>query len=274
MAAHPTRPPGGAPAEAAVTDDAPVPTGLDHLSRQQRQELLALLAERDRRDARGLFDHLFPDAPHMWRGETFHGRDRYPKHMEFFAATATATYVAFMAANRVGKTVTGGYFTAAAATGRYPPWWTGRRWDRPVRIWAAGKSNATVRTILQTKLLGRTVHEGARKSVDGTGIVPGDSIGRITWKAGLTDAVDTVRIRHLSGRWSVIDFKSYEQGRGAFEGAEQDIIWLDEEPPIDIWNECAVRVMTTGGVLIGTFTPLDGITDTVLLFLPGARPDA
>ena len=28
-------------------------------------------------------------------------------------------------------------------TGRYPPWWEGRRFSGPVRAWAAGKTNET-----------------------------------------------------------------------------------------------------------------------------------
>ena len=30
------------------------------------------------------------------------------------------------------------------------------------------------------------------------------------------------------------------QGRGSFEGTEQHVIWLDEEPPMDVYGECLI----------------------------------
>ena len=58
-------------------------------------------------------------------------------------------------------------------------------------------------------------------------------------------------------------FKSYNQGRRSFEGVEQDVIWLDEEPPADIYGECLIRTMTTGGIIMITFTPLLGRSEVV-----------
>ena len=43
-----------------------------------------------------------------------------------------------MAANRVGKTYCGAVETAYHLTGNYPTWWKGRKFNKPVRIWAAG----------------------------------------------------------------------------------------------------------------------------------------
>jgi phage terminase large subunit-like protein len=60
--------------------------------------------------------------------------------------------------------------------------------------------------------------------------------------------------------------KSYEQGRGSFEGTSQHVIWLDEECPMDVYGECLIRLMTTQGVLLLTFTPLEGMSETVLQF--------
>jgi phage terminase large subunit-like protein len=69
----------------------------------------------------------------------------------------------------------------------------------------------------------------------------------------------------------VLGVKSYQQGRRSFEGTEQDLIWLDEEPPLDIYTECLVRTMTTDGLVMLTFTPLEGMSEVVLSFLPGGR---
>ncbi len=40
---------------------------------------------------------------------------------------------------------------------------------------------------------------------------------------------------------------------------------------MDIYSECLLRTMTTNGVIILTFTPLQGLTELVLSFLPGGR---
>ena len=44
-------------------------------------------------------------------------------------------------------------------------------------------------------------------------------------------------------------------------------IWLDEEPPQLIYNECLMRILTTNGLIMLTFTPLQGTTPLVKSFL-------
>lgn len=198
-------------------------------------------------------------------------RDLYPKHMRFFEAGAEHRERLFMAANRIGKTEgAGGYETALHLTGQYPEWWKGRRFDRPISAWMAGKTNETTRDILQAKMFGRITYEGRQKMVSGTGLVPHATIGSLAWKRG-SDLIDTIDIKHTSGGYSVLGLKSYEQGRGSFEGTEQDLIWLDEEPSLAIYAECLIRTMTTNGIILLTFTPLEGMSDVVLEFLPGGR---
>ncbi|GEM_PF-2928761 len=58
-------------------------------------------------------------------------------------------------------------------------------------------------------------------------------------------------------------FKSYDQGFEAFQGDDVDIIWLDEEPPKEIWDECKMRLIDRSGRLILTMTSLKGITNLV-----------
>ena len=50
-------------------------------------------------------------------------------------------------------------------------------------------------------------------------------------------------------------------GREKFQGAGKRLIWFDEEPPHDIWEECFVR--SEAGVpldIILTMTPVNGMT--------------
>lgn len=203
----------------------------------------------------------------------FFARDYYQKHLEFFRLGATYRARTFMAGNRVGKTLSGGGFeTACHLTGQYPHWWEGRRFRHPIRAWACGKTNETTRDIVQTTLLGDVEYHGSRKLVDGSGVIPKECIGvgagQVTWKQGVADLIDTIRIRHTSGGWSKLGLKSYQQGRGSFEGTAQHVIWDDEEPPMDVYGEQIIRTATTKGILMLTFTPLEGMSEVVQQFLP------
>lgn len=235
---------------------------LDDLPEETRQ---ALLREAKQQLARQRLHDYYPDKGPL-------RRELYPKHLEFFRAGAEFRERCFMAANRIGKTEgAGGYETALHLTGLYPDWWEGCRFIEPVKFWAAGKTNETTRDIVQAKLFGSITFDGPRKVVTGTGLIPGEHIGAIAWKQGVQDLIDTVKVKHVTGGWSTLGLKSYQQGRGAFEGTEQDGIWLDEEPPIEIYGECLIRTATTDGLIYITFTPLDGMTPTAMSFLPGGK---
>ena len=58
----------------------------------------------------------------------------YARQAEFHAAGATNRERLFMAGNQLGKTRAGGAEWAMHLTGRYPDWWTGKMFDRPVRL--------------------------------------------------------------------------------------------------------------------------------------------
>ena len=239
------------------------------------ERALLIARELERRQTQERFYHFFPDETHEWRGETYHARRLYQKAMEFFAASRTFRESCMMAANRTGKTVCGGYALACHVTGHYPDWWPGRRFSGPIRAWASGKTNETTKDIVQTELLGPVIADGARRSVSGTGMIPGEYLGPMRWKQGVADLCDTIKVKHKSGGWSSLGFKAYHQGRGAFEGTAQHVIWLDEEPPMEVYTECLTRTATTDGLLMATFTPLEGMSSVAMMFLPDEmRPDA
>lgn len=187
----------------------------------------------------------------------------YDKQRAFYDAGIRYRERLLMAGNQVGKTEAGAYETAVHLTGEYPEWWLGRRWDRPTRGWAAGESSSVVRDVQQKKLIGEPGVEAAK----GTGFIPRDAIIDTSLARGITDALDTVMVKHISGGTSVLKFKSYEQGRTKFQGDGIDFGWCDEEPPHDIYSETLTRTNATGGMLFTTFTPLKGMTDVVGLFL-------
>lgn len=195
-------------------------------------------------------------------------RELYPRHLEFFAAGATRRERGFLAANRIGKSEgVGAYELTLHMTARYPAWWVGRRFRKPVNCWAAGDTSKTTRDILQRILLGPVGEFG-------TGMIPADCLLRTTTKPGIADCIESIFVRHSSGGISELTLKSYDQQREAFQGTNKDIIWLDEECDREIYVECLLRTMNTGGLVMVTFTPLLGVTEIVKDFLAAKADDS
>ena len=184
--------------------------------------------------------------------------------MEHFKAGADYRERLFIAANRVGKTVAGGYETVLHLTGDYPEWWPGRTFNHSISAWAAGDTNETVRDIIQLELFGPITDIG-------TGLIPAKLIEGYTKRTGVPDAIQTAGVKHVDGTISKIGLKSYDQKRKSFQGTAKEVIWLDEESSMEIYTECLLRTMTTEGLIILTFTPLLGISDVVKAFLPGGK---
>lgn len=184
----------------------------------------------------------------------------YTKQIEFHAAGTTARERLLMAGNQLGKTLAGGFEAAMHATGRYPEWWPGRRFDKPTIGWACGVTGEVVRDTVQRVLVGRTGETG-------TGAVPKDAIAELVAARGIPDLLDTIRVRHVSGGVSVIGLKTYASGREKFQGETLSWVWLDEECPADIYTEALTRTNVGNGPVWMTFTPLQGVSTVVKRFL-------
>lgn len=190
--------------------------------------------------------------------------EAYDKQLEFYKRGAGHRERLLMAANQVGKTYCGSREVAMHATGRYPDWWPGHRFDRPVNIWAGSDTGETTRDTVQTNLIG----PAADREMWGTAAIPQDAILETKMRQGVADAIDTVVVRHVSGGNSLIGFKSYDQKRQKWQGTKKDLIWLDEEPPMDIYMEALTRTNAVeDGRVMMTFTPLLGMSDVVHMFL-------
>lgn len=213
--------------------------------------------------------HKFGGKDNWFTGE--YSIETLPKHREFFKATNKYNEVMFLAGNRVGKTIAGAYTTTCWATGEYPDWWEGRVFEKPVNLWVVGKDARSTRDTLQKELLGPVGEWG-------TGMIPARNIGKSFALQGTPQAIDIVKIKSAFGGWSEIGFKNYQQDIGSFMGTARDAVWGDEEMPILIYNECNIRTATTNGVMLLTFTPLDGLTPLVVNFckratyLVGSKP--
>ena len=187
-------------------------------------------------------------------------RTGYLKHLDFFSAGKRYKERLFMAANRVGKSEAGAYEMTCHLTGLYPAWWEGRKFATPVEAWAVGTNSQTTRDIVQAKLLGSV-------QMPGTGMIPAHLIVSTISSRGLPGALEGAVIKHASGGTSLLGLKTYEQGRQSFEGTSKHIIWCDEEPPADCYTEMLYRTVTTKGIVMVTFTPLQGMSEVVKGFL-------
>lgn len=187
----------------------------------------------------------------------------YSKQKEFHAAGAIHRERLFMAGNQLGKTVAGSNEWAMHLTGKYPDWWEGRRFDLPVRLWAAGETRVSTRDTVQKLLVG----EPEKEEEWGTGAIPAADL--IDWSRamGVANALDSVTVKHISGGTSTLLFKAYEQGRAKWQGDTLHGVWFDEEPPQDIYTEGLTRTNATGGIVMLTFTPLKGMSNVVQMFL-------
>ncbi len=170
-----------------------------------------------------------------------------------------------MCANRVGKTLCGKAEVAYHATGQYPKWWVGKRFNHPVLIWACGSSAPKVRNTLQDGLIGKPSDPDSF----GTGFISLKYLDRkrATKKMNVPNAFDSIEVRHASGGWSTLVFKAYEQGQEAFKSESVDVILLDEEPKQTIMTQCMTRQVDNDGILFMTFTPEQGMTEIVTQFL-------
>jgi phage terminase large subunit-like protein len=244
------------------------PGNLAKLSGEEKAMVLEHLA-REVAKSKEKFARYFPDHDITdGQGQVlFHHRGHYQKHIAFFAAGATYPERLFMAANRVGKTEAGAYETVCHATGRYPDWWEGKRFDHPIEAWACGTNSETLRDIVQSKLFGPWANVQQGNPLVG-GMMPVEHIlHHVRRPHGLPGSLETVWIRHVSGGTSTIGLKMYEQGRKSFEGTAKHLIWDDEEPDEGIYTEQLFRTATTKGIVMVTFTPLQGMSAVVKGFV-------
>lgn len=73
---------------------------------------------------------------------------------------------------------------------------------------------------------------------------------------------------------SFIELMSYDQALEKFAGTSRHFVHFDEEPPEDIFNECKMRLLDTGGPWFMTMTPVEGMTWVYdKLYEPGISGD-
>lgn len=227
-------------------------------ARARKLALLQALEEKKRRET-------------TYRYRSF-GNKLYPFQREMIRASKDYSQVMLMAANRVGKTMTGTYIDAIHALGHYPDWWDGHTFDHGPLIWLLGYSGEKCRDLLQTPIFGRRVEN---QWMDG--LIPPEYILEHESMTGTPNAMRTVYVRHGGGgdvqyRTSKVQFWSYSQGQHALMGDSVDWYHIDEEPRDQtIFPQVLTRTATgdngQGGRGILTFTPENGRTELVVQFM-------
>jgi len=84
-------------------------------------------------------------------------------------------------------------------------------------------------------------------------------------KGGFTEGV------LVAPNGSQIIFRNYAQDPSTIEGGEIDVAWCDELVPLDVLETLRFRLLDRNGVLITTFTPIEGYSPTVKDYLQGAK---
>lgn len=238
---------------------------------KERKYLETLIKEKEKRDLCLLYS-LFPTKDRQLSDKVVaYGINKYKKHQNFFEIGNKVLVRVFRAGNRCGKSWAGAYELSCHLTGIYPEWWKGRRYDRPVKAWAASTTAIKTRDIIQFTLCGSPDSPHLR-------FIPEHLTLECTPKHGTPKAFNDVYVRHISGGISVVTFKDYKQERQAFEGTTIDVVWLDEEAPKDIFDESRARIMNPSGladapngILFLTFTPLQGLTPLIQYLMQEAK---
>lgn len=116
--------------------------------------------------------------------------------------------------------------------------------EKRLKIWVCGETFADSVAIQQNKI---------------NSMMPKRRI-----KYGTYDDINGFTNRKLMlDNGTLYTFKSYDQGRTAFQSDDIDVIWCDEEPPNDIIKEMKMRLVDRNGLLIISMTSLKGITDLI-----------
>jgi phage terminase large subunit-like protein len=195
----------------------------------------------------------------------------YPSQMKCFEAGARVHQRLLYGGNQVGKTFTAACEVAWHLTGDYPKWFRGRRFNKPVRTWVVGPTGQLVRDGVQRQLC-------SRGGEFGTGSVPLATFARPpVMVPGGTGAIDTLFVTHRTD--GVVDgvseltFKSFEMRREKLQSESVHLIWVDEQPSEELYSELYARTTATDGIIIVTYTPIEGAGALTHRFLKEPSPD-
>lgn len=221
-------------------DSSRVDTALHELSRVSSTDALAILHAIDRKRREEHYIRYFTP---------------YPAQAKILSEFKNQKIFGILGGNRSGKTELGAFIALAWALGKeyfenepayeyikdlpIPP--------GPKNIWIVGLDFATVRDIIW--------YEKFKTGRNHPAFLPRDPA--VVRKANDGD----FQIFFENG--SIITCKSADSGREKFQGASVDLVWIDEEPEVEIFDECYQRTVDCAGKILLTLTPLTDISSGV-----------
>lgn len=167
----------------------------------------------------------------------------FPWHAQQEAALRACTdIIAVVGGNRSGKSQVGGGMVSRVARREGPIY---RRFRNPVgrklRLWIAPQTDEKAKSLWEPLI---------KRMLEGLDFSYVQTPHRVfTW--------------HDDQGGGEIWLKTQEQGFMAFESDDVDLVLFDEEPEDRrVYNSAKIRLSTTNGVVILTYTPLNGMTWT------------
>ena len=189
--------------------------------------------------------------------------DDDPDHVEFYDAieedfkklTKDIKIYCLLGGNRSSKTERGAFLAVAWLMGKEyfrdePAWRYVKDLpipDHGVNIWAVGLDFSVIQDVIWREKL-RIGHRHP-------GLLPKTPTPLIT---RVSDSSFQVEV-DFNGRRSTLTCKSADSGREKFQSASVDLVWIDEEPEEEIFDELYQRTADCGGKILVTLTPLTDI---------------
>lgn len=165
----------------------------------------------------------------------FNRRDGQPSwQWKFLGATDKYKGRVALGGNRIGKSDQGAFEVTLAALGLHPH----KNFPQKGKAWIVGYNYNKTRDICLPKFekfLPSYARENSHYNKQ-------DKI----WHVQTPD------------RDWIVQFKSADAGRRAFDSEEIDFIWFDEEMPEEIFTECMMRLIDRKGIWCMTATPVLG----------------
>lgn len=165
-----------------------------------------------------------------------------PKQLEML--TNPAKHRLAVWGNQAGKSSLGAIDMALKALGRHPHQKSGRKRMPPWTGWASGLTWELWEKILLPELL---------SWIPPWRIIDAPPAFKQSTRRDIIILAD-------NGKESRITGKAAQQGKGSYQSARVDDIWLDEEHPESVWDEMQPRLLRFGGDTLATMTPLLGLS--------------
>lgn len=174
---------------------------------------------------------------------------------DFSRFTKDVKLFALLGGNRSSKTERGAFLAVAWLMGKEyfrdePSWRYVKDLpipDHGVNIWAVGLDFSVIRDVIW----GEKLRRGHRHP----GMLPQTPSPYIT---RVSDSEFQVTV-DVGGRKSSLTCKSADSGREKMQSASVDLVWIDEECDVEVYDELYQRTVDCGGKILLTLTPLSDV---------------